>query len=110
MQKIKVQGALRSMLSDDYDLVAAHNQEEARVAFAENEDISLILMDDYLREGKDEASTNSLVTDFRESFEGPIVSMSFDTYQQKRLMKIGCTHMCDKGDISLEKIESFLLS
>ena len=62
-----------SDMSENYELVFAGTREEAEVAFADNNDISLIAMDGYLTLDLRQNDGRDLVIKFRRTFTGPMI-------------------------------------
>lgn len=81
-----------SDMSENYELVFAGTREEAEVAFADNNDISLIAMDGYLTLDLRQNDGRDLVIKFRRTFTGPMIAMSRSSLAREELMAAGCEY------------------
>lgn len=85
------------VLSNKVELLQAFTIKEAEKLFAENPDVSVIVMDACVPGSK--PTTLPLVQKIRQTFSGPIIAASSLPEFRKELLIAGCNHECEKIDI-----------
>jgi len=89
--------AIKSIFGEKTVVLVTGKLAEAEAFFSDNVgELDLILMDATIEDGE---TTFRLVADIVKVFKRPIVAMSSNNDDRKKMMELGCTHDCDKGNI-----------
>ena len=90
-------------LEGKVELIWAISIEEAKVKFADNPDITAIVMDGCIIEGgalSKALNTESLVKEFHQiKPEVPIIAVSGNPEFREKLVQAGCSHECRKHSV-----------
>jgi len=104
MQKVLIvedrrdyQAYYKRALDGKLDIIHAFTIAEAEAQFEANPDIAAIVMDACVPGGS--PNTLPLVEKFRTTFSGPMIASSSAWKYRQILLKAGCSHETDKGDV-----------
>ena len=92
-----------SELRDKFDLIQVYSIEEAEKEFKNNPDITAIALDACVPGNK--LNTLPLLGTFRETFSGPIISITSSPYYAEDMLKSGCSDHAQKYDFPNKLIE-----
>ncbi len=84
-------------------VMKAFTIKEAENIFQENPDIDVILMDACVP--GDTPNTMGLVSKIRETFKGPIITISSDSSYSKKLIEAGCNYESNKYEAAQDAFE-----
>ncbi len=87
---------VRPLQKHDVIIIWANTIEMARELFANNQDVSIIVLDACMP--GDELNTLELLSEFRQSFFGPIIANSSKREYVEQMILNGCTHRAYKFD------------
>ena len=86
-------------------VLSARTIQEANQVYIANPDLSAIATAGCV--GMDVFNVESLITEFKAKFKGPIIGCSTSMFNRQDLLRVGCTHVCDKLLLA-EKINEVL--
>ena len=77
---------------------------EAMNVFSSNQDVTLVVMDWYLKKPSGFTDTTLELVQWmrKQGFTGPMIATSSDSEYQEVLKGAGCSHACDKGHLPEE--------
>jgi hypothetical protein len=90
-------------LPKNIEIIQAFSIGEAREKFEKNPDFAAIVVDACVPGSW--PNTHNLVSDFRETFSGPMIAISHLEPFRRKLLQYGCDHEAEKAEIPEKLLE-----